>query len=84
MTGDGPKGLIAGLGSVESSFLMQTALCLLERTDPDYANLLVLNNYLTQVEVSVSAFCNFIICCLLKIYFIEYQCLHNVVFILSL
>jgi len=51
ISGDGFKGLIAGLGAIESSFLMQSAVCLIEsRTHPDYAPLLVLNNYLTQCE----------------------------------
>ncbi|GFR13936.1 uncharacterized protein C05D11.1 [Trichonephila clavata] len=49
-TEDGPLGLIVGIGSVETSHLLKCAPCVTSYTDPDYAPLLVLVQYLTQLE----------------------------------
>ncbi|GFS72170.1 uncharacterized protein C05D11.1 [Nephila pilipes] len=49
-TEDGPLGLIIGIGSVETSYLLQCFPCVTSYTDPDYAPLLVLIQYLTQLE----------------------------------
>ncbi|CAL1295066.1 unnamed protein product [Larinioides sclopetarius] len=47
---DGPLGLIIGVGSVETAYLLQCSPCITSYTDPDYAPLLVLIQYLTQLE----------------------------------
>ena len=57
---DCAKGLIAGIGSVESSFLVQSAICNIENI-PDYASLLVLINYLIQIEVIIFFICIYIV-----------------------
>jgi len=46
----GNTGLIVGVGSVESSFLIQWTQCLSDFDDPDYPAVLVFIQYLTQVE----------------------------------
>ena len=46
----GNTGLIVGVGSVESSFLIQWTKCLSDFDDPDYPAVLVFIQYLTQVE----------------------------------
>ncbi|GIY84345.1 uncharacterized protein C05D11.1, partial [Caerostris extrusa] len=47
---DGPLGLIVGIGSLETSYLIQCYPCITSYRDPDYAPLLVLIQYLTQLE----------------------------------
>ncbi|XP_054720900.1 uncharacterized protein C05D11.1-like [Uloborus diversus] len=49
-SGDDQKGVICSVGSVESCYLMQTAPCVRSYKDPDYAPLLVLTQYLNQLE----------------------------------
>lgn len=44
------RGFVAGIGSIESSFLIQCAPCIASYTDPDYPALRVLIQYLTQLE----------------------------------
>lgn len=44
------NGYIIGVGSVEMAYMIQCAPCLTSYTDPDYAPLLVLLQYLTQLE----------------------------------
>jgi len=46
----GNTGLIVGVGSVESSFLIQWTKCLSDFDDPDFPAVLVFIQYLTQVE----------------------------------
>jgi len=46
----GNTGLIVGVGSVESSFLIQWTPCLSDFDDPDYPAVLVFIQYLTQCE----------------------------------
>ncbi|XP_074663020.1 uncharacterized protein C05D11.1-like isoform X2 [Tubulanus polymorphus] len=47
----GPSnGVIAGIGSVESNYLTQSTRCITSYTDPDLPPLLVLIQYLTQLE----------------------------------
>ena len=46
----GNTALIAGVGSVESSFLIQCTKCLSDFDDPDYPALLVFIQYFTQME----------------------------------
>lgn len=46
----GNTGLIVGVGSVESSFLIQWTKCLSDFDDPDYPAVLVFIQYITQVE----------------------------------
>lgn len=48
---DGPPGVIAGVGSVDSNFLQQSVRSIRSHTDPDVAPLMVLIQYLTQLEV---------------------------------
>jgi len=49
-TGDESRGVIIGIGSVESAYLIQSAPCITSVTDPDYVPILVLIQYLTQLE----------------------------------
>ena len=44
------KGVIAGVGSVESSFLVQTTPCPVGFNDPDLPAIMVYIQYLTQLE----------------------------------
>ena len=46
----GNTGLIVGVGSVESSFLIQWTKCLSDFDDPDFPAVLVFIQYLTQCE----------------------------------
>ena len=46
----GNTGLIVGVGSVESSFLIQWTKGMTDFEDPDYPSVLVFIQYLTQVE----------------------------------
>ena len=46
----GSTALIVGVGSVESSFLIQWTNCLSDFHDPDYPAILVYIQYLTQLE----------------------------------
>nr|XP_042906689.1 uncharacterized protein C05D11.1 isoform X2 [Parasteatoda tepidariorum] len=48
--GDEPRGVIIGLGSVETGYLVQCAPCVTSPTHPDYVPILVLIQYLTQLE----------------------------------
>ena len=48
---DGAPGVIAGVGSVDSNFLQQSVRSIRSHTDPDVAPLMVLIQYLTQLEV---------------------------------
>lgn len=48
---EGPgQGVIAGVGSVESSFLVQAAPCAVDHQHPDLAPIMVYIQYLTQLE----------------------------------
>lgn len=47
----GDFSCVAGIGSVESSFLCQTTPCIKDFNDADLAPLLVFFQYLTQLEV---------------------------------
>jgi len=46
----GNTGLIVGVGSVESSFLIQWTKCLSDFDHPDFPSILVFIQYITQVE----------------------------------
>ena len=44
---------MVGVGSVESSFLYRNVPCIKDKMDPDHAPLLLYQQYMTQLEVSI-------------------------------
>ena len=49
-TEGGNQGVVAGVGSVESSFLIQATSCLVDHMHSDIAAIMVYIQYLTQLE----------------------------------
>ena len=51
------RTLVAGVGGVESNFLIQSVRCITSHDHPDYPAILVFIQYLTALEVHGSLCC---------------------------
>ena len=51
------RTLVAGVGGVESNFLIQSVRCIKSHDHPDYPAILVFIQYLTALEVHSDLYC---------------------------